>query len=66
MRDFGSTVIACTPSYAAFLGESIAKENIDPSEIKLRVGFLVPNHGQKNCAPRYKSYCVLKLMIFTD
>lgn len=38
MRDFGSTVIACTPSYAAFLGESIAKENIDPSEIKLRVG----------------------------
>lgn len=38
MRDFGSTVIACTPSYAAFLGESIAKEGIDPSEIKLRVG----------------------------
>jgi len=38
MRDFGSTVIACTPSYAAFLGESIIKEGIDPSEIKLRVG----------------------------
>lgn len=38
MRDFGSTVIACTPSYAAFLGESILKENIDPEEIKLRVG----------------------------
>jgi phenylacetate-CoA ligase len=38
MRDFGSTVIACTPSYAAFLGESILKENIDPAEIKLKVG----------------------------
>lgn len=38
MMDFGSTVIACTPSYAAHLGESIAKEGIDRSKIKLRAG----------------------------
>jgi phenylacetate-CoA ligase len=38
MVDFGSTVIACTPSYAAHLGESIRKEGIDPKSIKLRAG----------------------------
>lgn len=38
MEDFGSTVIACTPSYAAYLGESILKEGIDPRNIKLRAG----------------------------
>jgi phenylacetate-CoA ligase len=38
MEDFGSTVIACTPSYAAYLGESIIKEGIDPKHIKLKAG----------------------------
>ncbi len=38
MQDFGSTVIACTPSYAAFLGESIQKGNIDKNNIKLKAG----------------------------
>lgn len=38
MQDFGSTVIACTPSYAAFLGESIRKENMDRRKIKLKAG----------------------------
>jgi len=38
MVDFGSTVIACTPSYAAYLGESIRKEGIDPKDIKLKAG----------------------------
>jgi phenylacetate-CoA ligase len=38
MQDFGSTVIACTPSYAAFLGESIQKGDIDKNNIKLKAG----------------------------
>jgi len=38
MMDFGSTVIACTPSYAAHLGESMAKEGINKEQIKLRAG----------------------------
>jgi len=37
MEDFGSTIIACTPSYAAFLGETILKENLS-KKIKLRAG----------------------------
>jgi phenylacetate-CoA ligase len=38
MEDFGSTLIACTPSYAAFLGEALIEEKIDPSKINLRAG----------------------------
>ena len=38
MTDFRATVLACTPSYAARLGESIRKEGIAPEEIKLRIG----------------------------
>ena len=38
MEDFGSTVIACTPSYAAYLGEAFDEEKIDRRNIKLRAG----------------------------
>ncbi len=38
MEDFGSTVIACTPSYAAYLGEALVEEKIDRNKIKLRAG----------------------------
>ncbi len=38
MEDFGSTVLACTPSYAAYLGEALAEEKIDRQHIKLKAG----------------------------
>jgi phenylacetate-CoA ligase len=38
MQDFGSSVIACTPSYALFLAEVMKENNIDPESLKLRVG----------------------------
>lgn len=38
LQDFGSTVLACTPSYAAHLAEAIAEEGIDASKLPLRVG----------------------------
>lgn len=38
MRDFGPTALACTPSYALYIAESIAKSKIDLSELKLRIG----------------------------
>jgi phenylacetate-CoA ligase len=40
MRDFGSTVLACTPSYALFLAEAIEESKINRDELKLRVGVL--------------------------
>lgn len=38
MHDFGSTVLACTPSYALFLAEAIEESGIPREELKLRVG----------------------------
>jgi phenylacetate-CoA ligase len=40
MHDFGSTVLACTPSYALFLSEAIQESGINRDELKLRVGVL--------------------------
>jgi phenylacetate-CoA ligase len=36
--DFGSTVLACTPSYALFLAEAIEEAHIKRESLKLRVG----------------------------
>ena len=38
MHDFGSTVLACTPSYALFLAEAIEESGIKREDLKLRVG----------------------------
>jgi len=40
MHDFGPTAIACTPSYALFLAEAMAKTGIPREEYKLRLGIL--------------------------
>jgi len=36
--DFGSTVLACTPSYALFIAEAIEEAKIKRDQLKLRVG----------------------------
>ncbi len=38
MKDFGTTVLACTPSYAIYLAETMEKMGVDKSELKLRYG----------------------------
>ena len=38
MRDLGSTIICCTPSYAAYIGETIHEMGISPDDIKLKAG----------------------------
>jgi phenylacetate-CoA ligase len=38
LEDFGSTAIACTPSYAAYLGEAIIEEKIDRANLRLKAG----------------------------
>ena len=38
LRDLGITGIACTPSYALHLAETMEKMGLDRSEIKLRIG----------------------------
>lgn len=38
LRDFGSDIICCTPSYAMFIGETIRDMGIDPKSLKVRAG----------------------------
>ena len=39
MKDLGSTVLCCTPSYAIYLAEALAKEGIKPgNDLKLKIG----------------------------
>lgn len=38
MKDFGSTVLCCTPSYAAYLGEALHDAGLTPEDIKLKAG----------------------------
>lgn len=38
MQDFGSTALACTPSYASYLAEAMAESGIPREDFKLKVG----------------------------
>ena len=38
LKDFKTTALVCTPSYALFLGESLAAMGIKPGQLALRVG----------------------------
>ena len=38
MRDLGSTILCCTPSYAAYLGETLHDMGLSPDDTKLRIG----------------------------
>ncbi|MBC7338206.1 MAG: AMP-binding protein, partial [Clostridia bacterium] len=40
MKDLGTTVLACTPSYALYLAEFLAERGVSPNELKLRLGIL--------------------------
>jgi len=39
MRDFGTTVIHITPSYALYLADVMRGEGVEPSSLNLRIGF---------------------------
>jgi phenylacetate-CoA ligase len=39
MKDLGVTILACTPSFAVYLSETMAQDGVDPrKDLKLRVG----------------------------
>ncbi len=38
MKDFGTTILACTPSYALYLAEELHEAGIDKNELKLNAG----------------------------
>ena len=38
LRDFGSSIICCTPSYALYIADTLREQNIDPAELRLKAG----------------------------
>ncbi len=38
LKDFGSTVLACTPSYALYIGETLEQMGLTPDDISLKAG----------------------------
>ena len=38
MKELGSTLLCCTPSYAVYLGESIREMGLTPADLKLKAG----------------------------
>jgi phenylacetate-CoA ligase len=60
MKDFGSTVLCCTPSYAIYLAEAMAKEGINPGkDLKIRMGLF----GAEPCSERIRERIEKELQI---
>jgi len=38
MKDFGTTLLACTPSYALYIAETLREMGLEPQNLALRVG----------------------------
>ncbi len=38
MKDFGTTLLACTPSYALYIAETLAEMGLEPKDLSLRAG----------------------------
>ncbi|SFF99970.1 phenylacetate-CoA ligase [Desulfotomaculum arcticum] len=59
MRDFGTTILTCTPSYALFLGEEIINAGLDPRDLKLKAGIF----GAEPWSERMRAQLEAKLNI---
>lgn len=38
MQDLGATILCCTPSYAAYIGETLKEQGVTPDQIPLKAG----------------------------
>ena len=60
MRDFGTTVLACTPSYALYIAETLAESKIDRSELKLKAGIFGAEPWTENMRKEIESKLGIK------
>lgn len=60
MKDFGSTALVCTPSYAVYMGEVMQTMGVKPGDLKLRVGFF----GAEPWSQRMREEIQAKLGLF--
>ncbi|MEG0943337.1 MAG: phenylacetate--CoA ligase [Angelakisella sp.] len=38
LKDFGSTILCCTPSYATYIGETMREMGVSPEDLQLKAG----------------------------
>ncbi len=60
LQDFGSTAIACTPSYALFLAEAIEEFGMKPEDLHLRVGIFGAEPWTENMRKEIESKLRIK------
>ncbi len=60
MEDFGSTVIACTPSYSLHLAEVMQEMGVKPENLKLRIGIFGAEPWSENMRRQIESKLKLK------
>lgn len=60
MQDFGTTAIACTPSYALFLAEVMKDMGVNPESLKLRVGIFGAEPWSENMRREIENKLKLK------
>lgn len=60
MQDFGTSVIACTPSYALFLAEVMREMGVEPDSLNLRVGIFGAESWSENMRREIETKLKLK------
>lgn len=62
LEDFGSTVLACTPSYALYLAEAMEEAGIDPKQLPLRLGIFGAEPWTDEMRAQIESRLAIKAM----
>lgn len=60
MKDFGTTLLACTPSYALYIAETLEEMNIDKNELKLKSGVFGAEPWTENMRKQIESKLGIK------
>lgn len=55
MRDFGSTFLHCTPSYALYLADFLEQRAVDPRDLRLRVALIGAEAHTENTRAKIES-----------
>ena len=66
MRDFGSTVLTCTPSYALVIGETMEEMGISKDEMKLKHGVFGAEPWSENMRLEIEKSWVSVPLTYTD
>lgn len=62
LKDFGTTAIACTPSYALYIAETMREMGLTPDDIKLKVGIFGAEPWSENMRTKIEEQLGIKAL----